>query len=332
MAERVLVTGGCGFIGSHLVDKLVDQGFQVRVIDNLSTGYERNICDHLADGKVELFKGDIQDTDAVAQAIDGCNQVFHLAALADIVPSIEQPRQYYNVNVAGTMNVLEAARCAGVRKLIYAASSSCYGIPDLFPTPESAEIRPQYPYALTKWLGEEIVRHWGLVFGMSFVSLRLFNVYGPRSRTGGTYGAVFGVFLAQKLAGKPLTIVGDGSQRRDFTFVSDVVEVMVRAARSNLDNSVMNVGSGVAHSVSLLAELIGGDVVHIPKRPGEPDVTLADNSRITEELGWKPEVPLSDGVQVMLANIDSWRDAPLWDPESIAKATELWFEHLGDGQ
>lgn len=329
---QALVTGGCGFIGSHLVNRLVADGSSVRVIDNLITGRLENLEGVIGSDAVEFMEGDICDPDSVRSAMAGITHVFHLAALADIVPSIDNPMVYFDTNVVGTANVVEAARNAKVSKFVYSASSSCYGIPDSFPTPETAEIRPQYPYALTKWQGEEIVRHWGQVYDLPYVSLRLFNVYGPRSRTAGTYGAVFGVFLAQKLAGKPLTIVGDGSQRRDFTFVSDVVEVMVRAAKSKFDNSVMNVGSGVAHCVSLLAELIGGDVVHIPKRPGEPDVTLADNSRITEELGWKPEVPLSEGVQVMLANIDSWREAPVWEPESIAKATELWFEHLGDRQ
>ena len=329
---KALVTGGCGFIGSHLVNRLVSDGCSVRVMDSLVTGRLENLGGLIGSEAVEFINGDIRDSASVQAAMKGITHVFHLAALADIVPSIDNPMVYFDTNVVGTANVVEAARNAKVSKFIYSASSSCYGIPDSYPTPETAEIRPQYPYALTKWQGEEIVRHWGQVYDLPYVSLRLFNVYGPRSRTAGTYGAVFGVFLAQKLAGKPLTVVGDGSQRRDFTFVSDVAEVMVRAAKSNLDNSVLNVGSGVAHSVSLLAELIGGDVVYIPKRPGEPDVTLADNSRITKELEWKPEVPLSEGVEVMLANIDSWREAPVWEPESIAKATELWFEHLGDRQ
>ena len=178
------------------------------------------------------------------------------------------------------MSVVECARQAGVKRFVYAASSSCYGIPDLYPTPETAPIRPQYPYALTKNLGEQIVLHWGQVYELPVVSLRLFNVYGPWSRTSGTYGAVFGVFLAQKLAGKPFTVVGDGTQTRDFTFVTDVVDAFVCAAQSDVCNEVFNVGTGGTYSVNRLVALLGGGVVYVPKRPGEPDCTLADTSKI----------------------------------------------------
>lgn len=326
---RALVTGGCGFIGSHLVELLVAQGHQVRVLDDLSTGRRSNIEAAICSGDVEFVEGSAQDQAAVAKAVDGCTHVFHLAALADIVPSIVSPMAYFDANVNGTAVVAEAARRAGVRKLLYAASASCYGIPDDYPTAESAAIRPQYPYAFTKWVGEETVRHWGQVYGLPFVSLRLFNVYGPRSRTSGTYGAVFGVFLAQKLAGQPMTIVGDGTQSRDFTFVSDVTRAFLAAAESDLVGDVLNVGSGGTYSVNRLAELLGGPTVTIPKRPGEPDVTLADTGAIAERLGWSADVSFEQGVSVMLENIDYWRDAPVWDPASIADATALWFDRLG---
>ena len=326
---KALVTGGCGFIGSHLVDALVAAGHDVRVIDNLSTGQQANLEQLVASKRVELIVADIQDADAVARSMDDRSHVFHLAALADIVPSINSPMDYFASNVTGTTTVVEAARKAGVEKFIYTASSSCYGIPDEYPTPESAEIRPQYPYALTKWLGEEVVRHWSQVYGLPSVSLRLFNVYGPRSRTAGTYGAVFGVFLAQKLAGQPMTIVGDGTQRRDFTYVTDVVSAFIAAAEFEQSGLVLNVGTGDAQSINHLVQLLGGESVHIPKRPGEPDITLADVSAISQSLHWSPRVNFETGVKRMLENIDYWRDAPVWDPDSIADATEVWFDKLG---
>ena len=251
-----------------------------------------------------------------------------MAALADIVPSIVQPAAYHRSNVDGTASVLECARHAGVKRFLYAASSSCYGIPDVFPTPETAAIRPQYPYALTKYVGEEYAMHWAQVYKLPVVSLRLFNVYGPRSRTSGTYGAVFGVFLAQHLHNKPLTIVGDGSQTRDFTFVTDVIDAFMTAAASNASGDIFNVGSTNTYSVNLLARLIGGETLHIPKRPGEPDCTFADTAKIQRVLGWKPRMPFEQGVRVMLDHIDDWREAPVWNPDSIAGATKEWFQYL----
>ncbi len=323
------VTGGAGFIGSHLVDRLLAAGRRVRVIDNFASGQARNLAGHADDERLEVRETDIRDRDGVARALAGAQRVFHLAALADIVPSIQRPADYHDVNVGGTFNVLEAARAAGVERFVYAASSSCYGIPERSPTPEDAPIRPQYPYALTKYLGEQQVLHWGQVYGLPVVSLRFFNVYGPRSRTSGAYGAVFGVFLAQLLAGRPLTIVGDGTQTRDFTFVSDVAEACVAAADSALCGQVLNVGSDRDVSVNRLVELLGApETVHIPKRPGEPDRTLADIGRIRGLLGWAPKVAIEEGVRVMLDNLEYWAEAPVWTADGIAAATKEWFEHL----
>jgi UDP-glucose 4-epimerase len=328
--SRVIVTGGSGFIGSHLVERLLRDGHEVVVLDNFSTGRPENLA-HLNDHRnLTIHQVDVTDHEVIVPFFNGVTSVFHLAALADIVPSIQHPLRYHRSNVDGTISVLEASRKAGVRRFIYTASSSCYGIPDQYPTPETAPIRPQYPYALTKYLGEEIAMHWHHVYGLSTASLRLFNVYGPRSRTSGTYGAVFGVFLAQKLAGKPLTIVGDGKQTRDFTFVTDVVDAFVTAARSSVSGEIFNVGSGNTYSVNRLAELLEAeDVVHLPKRPGEPDCTFADTNKIQQALGWRPKVTLEQGVEIMLANIEYWRSAPVWDPASIATATRDWFAYLG---
>lgn len=326
--KKTIVTGGAGFIGSHIADRLLADGHQVTVIDNFSTGRPENLNHQKGHSNLRLVEADIMDMASINHYFDGVDWVFHIAALADIVPSIQHPEKYFRSNVDGTFNVLEVCREKGVKRFIYAASSSCYGIPDIYPTPETAEIRTEYPYALTKYLGEQMVLHWGRVYKLPVISLRFFNVYGPRSRTSGTYGAVFGVFLAQKLNMKPFTVVGDGTQTRDFTFVTDVVNACIMAAESDLTNEIMNVGSGNTYSVNRLVELLGGDVVHIPKRPGEPDRTFADITKIQNLLGWKPKVSFEKGVKIMLENIGYWRKAPVWTPETIAFATKDWFKYL----
>lgn len=326
---KCLVTGGAGFIGSHLVDQLLSMGMDVTVVDNYSTGRSANLDHVVGNPKLRVHQADVADLPAIKPLFEGIDWVFHLAALADIVPSIQMPLQYHRSNVDGTFCVLEAARAAGVKRLVYAASSSCYGIPDVFPTPETAEARPQYPYALTKYVGEQYVMHWAQVYKLPCVSLRLFNVYGPRSRTSGTYGAVFGVFLAQKLAGQKYTVVSDGKQTRDFTFVTDVAAAFVKAAQSDLHGEIMNVGSGDHYSINRLVELLGGEKTHIPKRPGEPDCTFADTRKIRKLLGWEPCVSFEEGVATMLKHIDYWREAPVWTPDSIRTATTDWFKYLG---
>src|SRR5712675_146092 len=308
---RDLVTGGAGFIGSHLVDRLLAEGRDVRVFDNFEIGRRSNLQQHEGHPRLEIVEGDVADKAAVAAAFGDVERVFHLAARADIVPSIQEPEAYFQANVDGTFAVLEAARRQQVQRFVYVASSSCYGIPDAYPTPESAPASPRYPYALTKYLGEQLVAHWASVYRLPAVSVRFFNVYGPRARTSGTYGAVFGVFLAQLMAGKPLTVVGDGEQTRDFTFVSDAVDALLVVARSDKAGEIYNVGSGKPVSVNELVRLLGSPAtVNIPKRPGEPDCTWADITEIRTELGWEPKVAIADGVRAMLENIDYWRDAP----------------------
>lgn len=326
---KTLVTGGAGFIGSHLAELLLAQGHEVLVLDNLNSGQMRNIAQLAQSPKFTFHKLDIRDAAALERATQGMDWVFHLAGLADIVPSIENPQEYFAVNVNGTLNVLEACRKAHVKRVLYAASSSSYGFATQFPTPETAPISPEYPYALTKYMGEELVLHFAKVYGLPTLSLRLFNVYGPRSRTSGTYGAVFGVFLAQKLAGKPYTVVGDGTQTRDFTFVTDVAQAFYCAAQSDVCGEAMNIGSSNHYAVNRLVELLGGAVTYIPKRPGEPDCTFADITKVQRLIDWKPRVTFETGVATLLENIDYWRDAPLWDPTSIREATHSWFQYLG---
>src|SRR6195256_1021778 len=252
---RDLVTGGAGFIGSHLGDRLIAEGRDVRVFDNLRIGRRSNLQQHEGDRRLEIVEGDVADKAAVAAAVADVERVFHLAARADIVPSIQEPEAYFQANVDGTFAVLEAARRQQVQRFVYVASSSCYGIPDAYPTPESAPASPRYPYALTKYLGEQLVTHWASVYQLPAVSVRFFNVYGPRARTSGTYGAVFGVFLAQLLSNEPLTVVGDGEQTRDFTFVSDAVDALVTVANSEKVGEIYNVGSGRPVSVNELVRL-----------------------------------------------------------------------------
>ena len=324
---KSLVTGGAGFIGSHLVDALLSKGDDITVLDNFSTGRPENLS-HVKD-EIELVEADLSFYGTWTKYFKGVDRVFHLAALADIVPSIENPDTYYQANVTGTFNVMKACKKFNVGKVVYSASSSCYGIPDVVPTPESAEIRPQYPYALTKFLGEQIVLHWSHVYGVPSVSTRLFNVYGPRSRTSGTYGAVFGIFLAQKLNKKPFTVVGDGTQTRDFTYVEDVTSALVTAAESNLKGEIINIGSDNTYSVNLVVELLEGEIVYIPKRPGEPDCTWADISKVKKLLKWSPTVSIEQGIKNLLDNIDYWSKAPVWDADSISIATRKWFEYLG---
>ena len=329
--KTAIVTGGAGFIGSHLVDLLIKKGFQVIVIDNLSSGRKENIAHHLNDKNFSFHKLDLSDYQKLPQLkkiFAPADYVFHLAALADIVPSIQKPIKYFRANVDGTINVLEAARKSNLKKLVYTASSSCYGIAEKFPTPENSPIQPEYPYALTKYLGEQAVLHWGKVYKMPIVSLRLFNVYGPRSRTTGTYGAVFGVFLAQKIHRQPFTIVGDGNQKRDFTFVTDVAEAFYQAALSKVKNEIINIGTGKAHSINELVKLLKGKTIHIPERPGEPKITLADISKAKTLLGYRPKISFEKGVKIMLDHLNDWQEAPLWTPKKIKNATEDWFKYL----
>lgn len=323
-----VVTGGAGFLGSHMVDLLMARDFRVRVIDNLFGGREGNLRQHAGSPHLAVEQTDIRALDPQNPLFSGAQYVFHFAGIGDIVPSIEHPIEYLSTNVQGTVRVLECARHARVEKLVYAASSSCYGLAAT-PTREDHPVAPRYPYALSKYLGEQVVLHWGKVYRLPVNSIRIFNAYGPRVRTTGAYGAVFGVFFKQKLEGRPLTVVGDGTQKRDFVYATDVAEAFLMAAQTSKVGQVWNLGGGNPQSINRLVELLGGSVVRVPKRPGEPDITWAEITKITRDLGWQPRVTFEEGVARMVTEIEYWRDAPLWDPESIARATKTWFEFLG---
>ncbi len=326
MKKKVIVTGGAGFIGSHLVELLVKKGYKVLVIDNFETGRSDNLTKIRK--KITIIKQNITNYEKIENYFRNCLYVFHLAALADIVPSIENPEKYYNTNVTGTLNILKASKKFGIKKVLYAASASCYGVVKTFPTDEKNKIMTEYPYALTKNLGEQLMTHWSKVFKISTISLRLFNVYGLRSRTTGAYGAMFGVFLAQKINKKPLTIVGNGKQSRDFTYVTDVANAFYLASKSNIFHDIFNVGTGKPTTVNYIAKKLGGEKIFIPKRPGEPDKSQADIKKITRRLKWKPKISLDKGIKLLLQNINDWKQAPVWTPKKISVKTRKWFKYL----
>lgn len=290
--EKVVVTGGAGFIGSHLVDALLEAGKEVIVIDDLSGGKRERV-----DPKATLHVVDIRDYDAIAPLFSGAEYVFHLAALPRVQYSIEHPTETHAVNVNGTLNVLLAAKEAGVKRVVYSASSSAYGNQETLPLREDMLPAPLSPYGLHKFIGEHYAHVFSEVYGLSTVSLRYFNVYGPRLDPDGAYALVIGKFLKQRSEGGPMTITGDGTQTRDFTHVRDVVRANLLAAESTQvgHGEVVNIGAGRNASINELAHLIGGPVTYIPARL-EPKNTLADNTKARELLGWIPEVALADGI------------------------------------
>lgn len=292
----ILVTGGAGFIGSTLVDELVKQGHRVKIIDNLSTGKREHL-----NPKAEFFELDIREFEKIRPVFNGAQAVFHLAALPRIQPSIENPMESNGVNIDGTLNVLIAARDAGVKKVIYAASSSAYGRQTQLPLKEEMPADTLNPYSLQKYVGELYMKLFHRLYGLNTVSLRYFNVYGPRQPYDGAYAIVVGIFLKQRADGKPLTIVGDGEQTRDFTHVSDIVRANVLGLESSKvgKGEVINIGSGRNHSVNKIASLVGGKTIYIPSRPGEARDTLADISKAKELLGWEPKAQIEEGIETL---------------------------------
>ena len=327
---KIIITGGAGFIGSHLTERLslVKKIKKIIVLDNLEDGSKKNLEKALKSKKVLLYKADIRNFKKIEKYFKNTVAIMHLAALSDIVPSIEEPRDYLETNFNGTLNILEAMRKHKVQKIIYAASSSCYGIPKKTPTNEKDKIDTRYPYAFSKYVGEELITHYSKVYKLDYISLRLFNVYGTRSRTNSAYGAALGVFLKQKLSNKPFTVIGDGKQKRDFIHVSDVCDVFIKAVFSKYKNDIFNIGTGSPKSVNEMIKLIGGKKLFIPKRPGEPSVTHANINKVKSKLKWKPRISFKDGINDVLENIDYWKKSILWNKNSIKKATKNWFRYL----
>ena len=326
---KILITGGAGFIGSHVIERLIKDYKikEIRVLDHLKDGSKKNINHVLKNKKVKFYKKDINNLLSIRNYFKKIDVVIHLAAMSDIVPSIVHPINYLKTNIIGTLNILEAMRANNVNKIIYAASSSCYGLIKDYPTKESSKIDTRYPYAFSKFTGEQLIKHWSDVYKINYVSLRLFNVYGLRSRTHGAYGAALGVFLKQKLSNKPLTIVGNGKQKRDFVNAKDVAIAFNKAIYVK-KNQILNIGSSKPITVNYLASLISSKKIKIPKRPGEPDTTHANIKKATKVLNWKPKISIEDGMIELLNNISYWKNAPLWNKKNIKKATKNWFKYL----
>ena len=293
--KKAIVTGGAGFIGSNLVDKLISKGVEVHIIDDLSTGKMENV-----NPKAIFHKGDISKLDphAIWFEFKNTDVIFHTAALARVQPSIEDPIPFDNVNTGGTLRMLMLAHKLGVKRFIYSASSSCYGNNQKFPTPEEEKTNPISPYALQKYIGEQYCKMFSEVYGLDTVSLRYFNVYGERMSLEGAYKLVIPIFAEQMLEGKPLTINNDGEQRRDFTYVGDVVEANILAASKvePLKGDVFNIGHGKNFSVNELADMFGGEKQY-GNKVIEPFQTLADNSKALLMLNWDPKGDLPSWIE-----------------------------------
>ncbi len=294
---KIIVTGGAGFIGSNLTDALIEKGHEVLIIDNLSTGKKENI-----NPKAKFFEKDLTKLEEVRALFEGVDFVFHEAALPRIPLSIEKPIETNDANLNATLNVLVAAKDAGVKKVIYAASSSAYGDEAGIPMKETMPSGPLNPYGLQKYVGELYNKVFNNIYGLKTVSLRYFNVYGFRQPREGSYVPVVGIFLTQKEQGVPLTITWDGEQTRDFTHVSDVVNANILAMESDKvgNGEVINIGANENYSINKIAKIVGGETVYIPKRAGEMRDTLADISLAKELLGWEPKVKLEEWISEFL--------------------------------
>jgi len=327
--KKILITGGLGFIGSHLVKFYLKKGYIVTVVDNLSTGQKINLNKNEFK-KVKIFLENVEN-ESIYKRVKNQDYIIHCAGLADLIPSIENPESYFKANVEATFKLISAIRKnnKNLKKLIYLASSTCYGIPKKYPTQENTKINTKHPYANSKFLGEEIVKHYSNVFNINSNSLRLFNVYGTQSRTNSHYGAMFGVFLSQKINKKPLTIVGNGKQGRDFLYVTDLIYAIDKILKTKKTKFFeYNVGYGKTVKVIKIARMISGYLTYIPKRPGEPDITHACTKRFKKEFKWRPNININQGVKILLDNINYWKDAPVWTKKNIKLQTKNWFKFL----
>ena len=299
--SKSIITGGAGFIGSNLTDHLVRIGHKVIILDNFVSGKKNNLAHHKKKD-VKIVKLDISKSKNLYRYFKGVDYIFHLAGLAEIIPSIKNPKKYFDNNVIGSLNVVEAAKKVKIKKFIYAASSSCYGTPKSFPTSEKDKIDLKHPYAVTKFMGEELIMKYASIFNMPNISFRFFNVYGPRLNTSGQYSAVIGNFLSQTRKKKPLTIVGNGKQTRDFIHVDDLANAFIKVIKSKSVNKIYNLGSGKRTSINTIAKIFGGKKKFIPIRPGEPRNSLANISKIKKEINWKPKITIKEGIKRLLKN------------------------------
>ena len=297
---KSLVTGGAGFIGSNLVDKLLALGHEVVVIDN---EYSDAHDQFYWNDKAQNYHLDIRDYENTRPLYDGVDYVFHIAAEARIQPAILNPIEAVSINSVGTCTVLQCAREAGVKRVMYSSTSSGYGMNES-PNVETQPDDCLNPYSVSKVNGEKLCKMYTSLYGLQTICFRYFNVYGERQPLRGQYAPVIGIFLRQRSAGEPLTIVGDGNQRRDFTHVSDVVNANILAATTEVDSDafgqIYNVGTGTNHSINQIARMINHETVNIAPRPGESRVTLANNQKLRKTFGWEPTVKLEDWIRVHL--------------------------------
>lgn len=326
MKEKIIVTGGAGFVGSHLVDLLLDLDYQVVCIDNLSNGKIKNIERHLEDIRFNFIENDIRN-EIDPKIFQDSVYLFHLAGIGDVIPSLIAPEEYFSINLHGTFKVFNAARMGGIKKIIYAASSSCYG-EAIVPTKEDALISTLHPYAVSKYLGEQLLFSMADIYSINVASVCIFNAYGRRFKTSGAYGSVIGVFLRQALSGAPLTIVGTGEQTRDFVHVRDVAEAFYLVAEYGKNLNRYNVGAGKSVTINDLARLISKDVKYIPERGGEAQHTLADITKIRSDTGWEPKTDFILGCNEMLEHIEEWSDAPLWTEDMIMEQVKTWKQYF----
>ena len=324
-----LVTGAAGFIGSHMVDYLLKKKFHVIGLDNMKNGRLENIKHNLNNRLFSFFKEDILNINKLKKKIKSVDYIIHFAGLGEVVPSIENPSLYIEQNIMGTTKVLDFLRKYKIKKFVYAASSSCYGINNN-KINEREKISIEHPYALSKYLGEYVTFSLAKIYKIPVNSIRIFNAYGPRVRSNSNYGAVFGVFFKQKMSNKPLTVVGDGNQKRDYIYVTDVCDAFYKCALSNHKNEIFNLGTGNPKKINELVKILNSKTIKLPWRPGEPRVTWANTKKIRSYLRWKPTVSFKEGVKSMMKNIQYWSNAPLWTKKKINKATKVWFNTLNE--
>jgi UDP-glucose 4-epimerase len=325
-----LITGVAGFIGSHTAEAIADMGYFVKGIDNYASGSPKNIKKLIKRKNFKFKKIDIREIKKNEIFFKNVDYVIHFAGVGSIIPSIEEPSYYFENNIIGTSKVVECCINNNIKSFIYAASSSCYGIANT-PTNEESSISCEHPYALSKYLGEQVSFHMSKIYNLDVKSIRIFNAYGPRINTKGMYGTVFAVFLKQILENKPLTVVGNGKQKRDYVFVSDVANAFILACLKKTKSNIFNIGSDNPKSVNELIELMtkkNHKVIRLKNRPAEPRITHADISRLKKELNWKPKISFEEGVAEIMKDINYWKSSKLWTKSSIKFATKKWFNYL----
>ena len=326
-----LITGCAGFIGGHMTEYLLKKDMIVYGIDNLSTG--KNSTIKLIKKKYKnfiFFNQDIRNIRSILKKIKKIDYVFHFAGYGELVPSMENPIEYIENNSLNSAKLINAmiTKNYKIKKFVYAASSTCYGLNNN-KTSEKSKISLEHPYALSKYAGELFVLNLGKIYKLPVISIRIFNAYGPRSRTNSSYGAVIGVFLKQKIENFPLTIVGDGNQKRDFLYISDLCHAFYKAAMSKYNREIFNLGFGKAKSINYLSDLIKAQKKkYIKWRPGEPIKTEANISKIKKHLKWKPKISLKTGIETILNDIIYFKKAPLWTTKKINSALKTWNKFL----